>query len=47
MMGKAVIRPLGIAMAQFEVVAGYLTVIDTSRYDIIWGFRRVLRRLDQ
>lgn len=31
-------------MSQFEVIAGDLTVIDTSRYDFWYGFRRVIRR---
>lgn len=32
-------------MSQFELIDGHLTVIDTSRYDFWWGFRRVLRKL--
>jgi hypothetical protein len=31
-------------MSQFEVIAGCLTVMDTSRYDFVFGFRRVIRR---
>jgi hypothetical protein len=34
-----------MAMAQFEVIDGYLTVIDTTRWDFVWGFRRVLTKL--
>lgn len=38
-------------MGQFEVLTinggrRYLTVVDTSRYDIMIGFRRILRELD-
>ena len=45
MRGSKPVLPLGIAMAQFEVVAGCLTVVETTRYDLFYGFRRVLKRL--
>ena len=32
-------------MNQFDVVNGYLCVVDTSRYDGFYGFRRILRRV--
>ena len=32
-------------MRHFEVIDGLLCVVDTSRYDGFYGFRRVLRRL--
>ena len=32
-------------MNQFDVVNGYLCVVDTTRFDYFYGFRRVLRRL--
>ena len=32
-------------MSQFEVIGGHLTVVDTSRWDFAYGFRRVLRNL--
>ena len=32
-------------MKQFEVIADYLCVIDTTRYDFWFGFRRPIRRL--
>lgn len=32
-------------MNQFEVVDGYLCVVDTSRYDGFYGFRRVIKEL--
>lgn len=32
-------------MCQFEVVAGHLTVVDTTRWDFCFGFRRVLKEL--
>lgn len=32
-------------MRQFEVINGYLTVVDTSRWDYMWGFNRVIRKL--
>lgn len=34
-------------MSQFEYIGGYLTVIDTSRWNFAWGFRRVIRRIDE
>ena len=36
----------GLPMSQFEYVGGYLTVIDTSRWNFAWGFRRVIARID-
>lgn len=32
-------------MYQFEVVNGYLCVVDTSRYDGFYGFRRIIKEL--
>jgi hypothetical protein len=32
-------------MKQFSVVNGYLCIVDTSRYDRFYGFRRVLVKL--
>lgn len=32
-------------MNHFEVINGLLTVVDTSRWDYFYGFRRVLRVL--
>lgn len=32
-------------MNQFEVVSGYLCVVDTSRYDVFYGFRRIIKEL--
>lgn len=32
-------------MNQFEVVNGYLCVVDTSRYDGFYGFRRVIKEI--
>lgn len=32
-----------LPMSQFEVIAHALTIVDTSRYDPVFGFRRVLR----
>lgn len=32
-------------MYQFEVVGGYLCVVDTSRYDGFYGFRRIIKEL--
>ncbi len=32
-------------MNQFEVVNGYLCVVDTSRYDGFYGFRRIIKEL--
>jgi len=32
-------------MSQFEVVNGYLCVVDTSRYDGFYGFRRIIKEL--
>lgn len=32
-------------MDQFEVINGYLCVIDTSRWDYFYGFRKVLKEL--
>ena len=32
-------------MSQFERISRYLTVIDTSRWDYFWGFRRVIKEL--
>ena len=32
-------------MNQFDVIDGYLCVVDTTRFDYFYGFRRVLRRL--
>ena len=34
-------------MLQFEVASGHLCLIDTSRYDPMWGFYRVIKRLPQ
>lgn len=35
------------AMSQFQIVrtkcGEYLTLVDTSRYDPVWGFHKVLR----
>lgn len=33
-------------MSQFEYIGGYLTIIDTSRWNFAWGFRRVIGRID-
>lgn len=30
-------------MDQFEVIAGHLTIVDTSRYDGFYGFRRIVK----
>ena len=32
-------------MMQFEVIADMLTVVDMSRWDFYYGFRRVIGRL--
>jgi len=32
-------------MNQFEVVNGYLTIINTERYDAFYGFRRIIKKL--
>jgi hypothetical protein len=32
-------------MLQFDVVNGHLCVVDTSRYDAFYGFRRIIKRL--
>jgi hypothetical protein len=32
-------------MNQFEVINGYLTIVDTSRYNAFYGFRRILVKL--
>lgn len=37
--------PFNQPMSQFEVIGDHLTVIDTSRYNSVWGFRCVIRRL--
>lgn len=34
-------------MSQFEYHGGYLTVTDTSRWNFAWGFRRVIKRIDE
>jgi len=36
-------RTFNQPMSQFEVIAGFLTVMDTTRYDFVFGFRRVVR----
>jgi hypothetical protein len=32
-------------MNHFEVVAGYLTVTDTTRWDYFFGFRRIIKEI--
>jgi hypothetical protein len=32
-------------MSQFEVIDGYLVVVDTSRYNFSFGFSRIVRDL--
>lgn len=32
-------------MNQFDVINGYLCVLDTTRWDYFYGFRRVIRKL--
>ena len=32
-------------MNQFDVINGYLCVLDTTRWDYFYGFRRVIRTL--
>ena len=29
-------------MQQFEIIGGYICVIDTTRYDTFYGFRRIV-----
>ena len=38
---------LNLPMKQFEVIAGALCVIDTSKYDAFYGFRRVVKDLNK
>lgn len=33
-------------MYQFEVIAGYLTVVDTSNWNFMFGFRKIIKRLE-
>lgn len=33
-------------MYQFEVVAGYLTVVDGSRWCFMFGFRKLIKKLE-
>lgn len=30
-------------MNQFEVIGGHLMIVDTSRYDGFYGFRRIVK----
>lgn len=32
-------------MNQFQVIDGYLTVVDTQFYDFWWGFRKPIKKL--
>ena len=32
-------------MNQFDVINGYLCVLDATRWDYFYGFRRVIRKL--
>ena len=32
-------------MTQFDVINGYLCVVDTTRWDYFYGFRKGIRRL--
>lgn len=34
-----------LVMNQFEVINGYLCVVDTSRWTSFYGFRRILTKL--
>ncbi len=34
-----------IPMSQFEVINDYLTIINTSRWDYFYGFRRIIKNL--
>ena len=34
-------------MYQFEVIAGHLTIINTSRWDFVFGFRTIIKKLEK
>ena len=34
-------------MNQFSVVNGYLCIVDTNRFTMFYGFRRVIKKLYQ
>ena len=34
-------------MYQFEVIAGHLTIVDTSRWDFVFGFRKIIKKLEK
>ena len=34
-------------MQQFEVINGYICVIDTTRYDAFYDFRRIVGKIDK
>ena len=33
-------------MYQFEVTAGHLTIVNTSRWDFVFGFRTIIKQLE-
>ena len=36
-----------IMMYQFEVIAGHLTIVDTSNWDFMFGFRKIIKKLER
>ena len=34
-------------MYQFEVIAGHLTIVDTSRWNFVFGFRKIIKQLEK
>ena len=34
-------------MYQFEVIAGHLTIVDTSNWNFTFGFRKIIKKLER
>ena len=34
-------------MYQFEAIAGHLTIVDTSNWDFVCGFRKIIKKLER